>query len=62
MVDEGFSKRQRHEDLIKKLNDIKQEIKDSDFYRSDSEEAFMELEDEEPITLYSRNKNFKNRR
>ena len=62
VVDEGFSKRQRHEDLIKKLNDIKQEIKDSDYYRSDSEEAFMELEDEEPITLYSRNKNFKNRR
>ncbi|MBR2322090.1 MAG: cation:proton antiporter [Clostridia bacterium] len=62
VVDEGFSKRQRHEDLIKKLNDIKQEIKDSDYYRSDSEEAFMELEDEEPITLYNRNKNFKNRR
>ncbi len=62
VVDEGLSKRQRHDDLIKKLNDIKQEIKDSDYYRSDSEEAFMELDDEEPITFYNRNKNFKNRR
>ena len=62
VIDEGFSKRQRHEELMKKLNSIKQEIKDGDYYRSDSEEAFMELEDEEPILLYNRNKNFKNRR
>ena len=62
VIDEGFSKRQRHEELMKKLNSIKQEIKDGDYYRSDSEEAFMELEDEESILLYNRNKNFKNRR
>ena len=62
VIDEGFSKRQPHEELMKKLNSIKQEIKDGDYYRSDSEEAFMELEDEEPILLYNRNKNFKNRR
>ncbi len=62
VVDESFSKRQRHEELMKKLNSIKQEIKDGDYYRSDNEEAFMELEEEEPMLLYNRNKNFKNRR
>lgn len=61
VVDEGKSKKLRHEELVKKLASIKQEIKDNEYYRSDSEEAFMELEDEEPI-LYNRNKNFRNRR
>ena len=61
VVDEGASKQLRHEELMKKLTSIKQEIKDNEYYRSDSEEAFMELEDEEPI-LYNRNKNFRNRR
>ena len=46
---------------MKKLTTIKQEIKDYEYYRSDSEEAFMELEDEEPI-IFNRNKNFRNRR
>ena len=49
-------------ELLKKLNSIKQEIKDGDYYRSDLEEAFMDLEDEEPLLLHNRNKNFKNRR
>ncbi len=61
VVDEGESRKLRHEELLKKLSSIKQEIKDNEYYRSDSEEAFMELEDEEPI-IFNRNKNFKNRR
>ncbi len=61
VVDEGLSKRIRHQELMNKLNNIKQEIKDSDYYRSESEEAFMELDEEIP-TYFNRHKNFKNRR
>ena len=62
VVDDGLVKEQRRQDLIKKLNDIKQQISDSDYYRSDSEEAFMQLEDEYVVENVNRNKNFRNRR
>ncbi len=62
VINDGEVKKQRHQDLLKKLNDIKQEISDSEYYRSDSEEAFMQLEDEYVLDNYNRNKNFRNRR
>lgn len=62
VVDDSLVKEQRRQDLIKKLNDIKQQISDSDYYRSDSEEAFMQLEDEYVVENVNRNKNFRNRR
>ena len=62
VVDDGLVKEQRRQDLIKKLKDIKQQISDSDYYRSESEEAFMQLEDEYVVDNFNRNKNFRNRR
>ena len=62
VVDESLEKNKRHDDLLNKLNDIKQQLLDSDYYRSDSEEAFMQLEDEYEYENYNRNKNFRNRR
>ncbi len=60
VVDNEESKKLRHQELVKKLEEIQTEIGDVDYYRSDLEEAFMEVEDE--YVNYNRNKNFKNRR
>ncbi len=60
IVDNEESKKLRHQELIKKLEEIQTEIGDVDYYRSDLEEAFMDVEDE--YVNYNRNKNFKNRR
>lgn len=60
IVDNEDLRKQRHEELVKKLEEIKNEMGDVDYYRSDLEEAFMEVEDE--YVNYNRNKNFKNRR
>lgn len=60
IIDEEEGKRRRHEELVKKLNDIKSEITISDYVRSDNEEAFMELEEEE--YFIPKNNRFRNRR
>ena len=59
VVDEELSRRVRHEELVKKLNDIKSEISVIDYARSENEEAFMELEEEYYIP---KNNKFRNRR
>ena len=59
VVDEGVSKRLRHEELVRKLNDIKSEIGVNQYSRSDNEEAFMELEEEYYLP---KNNKFRNRR
>ena len=59
VVDEGVSKRLRHEELVRKLNDIKSEISVIDYARSENEEAFMELEEEYYLP---KNNKFRNRR
>lgn len=59
VIDEELSKRVRHEELVKKLNDIKSEISVNEYARSENEEAFMELEDEYYIP---KNNKFRNRR
>ena len=59
VVDEGVSKRLRHEELVKKLKDIKSEISVNQYSRSDNEEAFMELEEEYYLP---KNNKFRNRR
>jgi hypothetical protein len=59
VIDEELSRRVRHEELVKKLNDIKSEISVNDYARSENEEAFMELEDEYYIP---KNNKFRNRR
>jgi Kef-type K+ transport system membrane component KefB len=59
VIDEELSRRVRHEELVKKLNDIKSEISVIDYARSENEEAFMELEEEYYIP---KNNKFRNRR
>lgn len=59
VVDENTLIERRHEELVKKLNDIKQEISVSSYARSEYEEAFMDLEEEYYIP---KNRKFKNRR
>ncbi len=60
VVDNEELKKQRHDEMIKKLEAIKTEISDENYYRSDLEKAFMEVEDE--YINFNRNKNFRNRR
>ncbi|MBO7214661.1 MAG: cation:proton antiporter, partial [Clostridia bacterium] len=59
VIDEELSKRLRHEELVKKLNEIKSEIQPISYYANENEEAFMELEDEYHLP---KNNKFRNRR
>ncbi len=60
VIDENALKQYRHEELVKKLNDIKQEISVSNYARSEYEEAFMDLDEEE--YFIPKNRKFRNRR
>ncbi|MBQ3234684.1 MAG: cation:proton antiporter [Clostridia bacterium] len=60
VIDEELNRQLRHDELVKKLNDIKSEISINQYSRSENEEAFMELEEEE--YYLPKNNKFKNRR
>ena len=55
------SKELRRSELVKKLNAIKADIEEHDYYRSENEAAFMELENEY-VDFNHRFGKFKNRR
>ncbi len=60
VIDENLSRQLRHDELVKKLNEIKSEISVSEYARSEYEEAFMDLGEEE--YYIPKNNKFKNRR
>lgn len=62
IVDESLGKKQRQAELIERLSVIQKELENTDYARSDAENAFMDLEEDEYYVSSNRNKNFKNRR
>lgn len=61
LIEPDNSKEIRRNELVKRLNAIKADIEESDYYRSENEEAFMELENEY-VDYNHRFGKFKNRR